>query len=139
MNADLQKYRERIKSVGLKATPQRISVLKVLSETDEHPSAEMLMDKLKNEGSIMSVGTIYNILETFEEKGLILKLHDHNEVMRFDARTGFHVHIFNKKTNQIEDYFDNDLEVLLKDYLKDKLPKEVTLDHLDIALYSQSA
>ena len=131
MNADLQKYRERIKSVGLKATPQRISVLKVLSETDEHPSAEMLMDKLKNEGSIMSVGTIYNILETFEEKGLILKLHDHNEVMRFDARTGFHVHIFNKKTNQIEDYFDNDLE--------DKLPKDVTLDHLDIALYSQSA
>ena len=103
MNADLQKYRERIKSVGLKATPQRISVLKVLSETDEHPSAEMLMDKLKNEGSIMSVGTIYNILETFEEKGLILKLHDHNEIMRFDARTGFHVHIFNKKTNQIED------------------------------------
>lgn len=72
MNADLQEYRERIKSVGLKATPQRISVLKVLSETDEHPSAEMLMDKLKNEGSIMSVGTIYNILETFEEKGLIL-------------------------------------------------------------------
>lgn len=87
----------------------------------------------------MSVGTIYNILETFEEKGLILKLHDHNEVMRFDARTGFHVHIFNKKTNQIEDYFDNDLEVLLKDYLKDKLPEDVTLDHLDIALYSQSA
>lgn len=42
MNADLQEYRERIKSVGLKATPQRISVLKVLSETDEHPSAEML-------------------------------------------------------------------------------------------------
>lgn len=139
MNADLQEYRERIKSVGLKATPQRISVLKVLSETDEHPSAEMLMDKLKNEGSIMSVGTIYNILETFEEKGLILKLHDHNEVMRFDARTGFHVHIFNKKTNQIEDYFDNDLEVLLKDYLKDKLPEDVTLDHLDIALYSRSA
>ena len=139
MNADLQEYRERIKSVGLKATPQRISVLKVLSETDEHPSAEMLMDKLKNEGSIMSVGTIYNILETFEEKGLILKLHDHNEVMSFDARTGFHVHIFNKKTNQIEDYFDNDLEVLLKDYLKDKLPEDVTLDHLDIALYSQSA
>ena len=139
MNADLQEYRERIKSVGLKATPQRISVLKVLSETDEHPSAEMLMDKLKNEGSIMSVGTIYNILETFEEKGLILKLHDHNEVMRFDARTGFHVHIFNKKTNQIEDYFDNDLEVLLKDYLKDKLPEDVTHEHLDIALYSQSA
>lgn len=139
MKIDLQMYREKIKNVGLKATPQRISVLKVLTETAEHPSAEMLMDKLKDEGSIMSVGTIYNILDTFEQKGLILKLHDHNEIMRFDACTGFHIHIFNKETNEIQDYFDDELEILLKDYLKDKIPNAVTLEHLDISLYSQPA
>ncbi|MEG0075159.1 MAG: Fur family transcriptional regulator [Eubacterium sp.] len=139
MKASLQDYRDKIKSVGLKATPQRIGVLKILSETEQHPSAEMLMKKLKEEGNIMSVGTIYNILETFEEKGLILKLHDHNEVMRFDAHTEFHIHIFNKETNQIEDYFDDQLENILKDYLKDKLPGHVILDHLDLSLYSETA
>ena len=139
MKTDLQSYRERIKSVGLKATPQRISVLKVLTERDDHPSAEMLMEQLQEEGSIMSVGTIYNILETFEEKGLIHKLHDHNEVMRFDAKTHFHVHIYNKETNLIEDYFDDDLEVLLKDYLSKKLPEGMSLDHLDLSLHSKTA
>lgn len=139
MSTDLMTYREKIKSVGLKATPQRISVLKVLTETDEHPSAEMLMETLQAEGSIMSVGTIYNILETFEQKGLIRKLHDHNEVMRFDAKTGFHVHIFNKETNQIEDYFDDGLEAVIKDYLKDRLPEGVALEHLDLSLYSEKA
>lgn len=130
-------YRDRIKSVGLKATPQRISMLRILSETDEHPSAEMLMEKLRDEGIIMSVGTIYNILEIFAEKGLILKLHDNNEVMRFDARTDFHIHIFNHETNEIEDYYDDDFELVVKDYLKDRLPARVSLDSINISLVSQ--
>lgn len=85
----------------------------------------------------MSVGTIYNILETFEEKGLIRKLHDHHEVMRFDAKTNFHIHIFNKETNEIEDYFDDGLESVIKDYLKGRLPEGVALEQLDISLYTE--
>ena len=139
MKTDLQGYRERIKNVGLKATPQRISVLKVLTERSDHPSAEMLMEQLQEKGSIMSVGTIYNILETFEDKGLIHKLQDHNEVMRFDARTHFHVHIYNKENNLIEDYFDDELEALLKSYLSKKLPDGTCLDHLDLSLHSRTA
>ena len=89
-NKKIQMYTDMIRGAGLKATPQRISVLKVLSEMSSHPSADMLMEALENQGYVMSVGTIYNILETFSEKGLILKLKDNQEVMRFDAKTEFH-------------------------------------------------
>lgn len=125
-----------IRNAGLKATPQRISVLKVLSEMTSHPSADMLMDALETQGYVMSVGTIYNILETFSEKGLILKLKDNLEVMRFDANTKFHVHIYKGDENGICDFFDPELEVLLADYFKDKLPGDVSLNRMEISLYA---
>ncbi|KAF5081217.1 Fur family transcriptional regulator [Acetobacterium wieringae] len=132
----IQMYTDMIRSVGLKATPQRISVLKVLSEMTSHPSADMLMEALENQGYVMSVGTIYNILETFSEKGLILKLKDNQEVMRFDANTQFHVHIYNKENNGICDYYDPELEILLSDYFKNKLPGDVSLNRMEVSLFA---
>ncbi|KNZ40446.1 Fur family transcriptional regulator [Acetobacterium bakii] len=135
-NKEIQMYTDMIRGVGLKATPQRISVLKVLSAMTSHPSADMLMDTLEDQGYVMSVGTIYNILETFSEKGLILKLKDNQEVMRFDANTKFHVHIYNDTNNGISDFFDPELEVLLSDYFKEKLPGKIDLNRIELSLYA---
>ncbi|WKY43115.1 transcriptional repressor [Eubacteriaceae bacterium ES2] len=135
-NKKIQMYTDMIRGAGLKATPQRISVLKVLSEMDTHPSAEMLMEALEDQGYVMSVGTIYNILETFSEKGLILKLKDNQEVMRFDATTNFHVHIYNHEDNRIEDLFDPELEVILADYFKKKLSTDFSLNRMEVSLFT---
>ncbi|WKY46499.1 transcriptional repressor [Eubacteriaceae bacterium ES3] len=135
-NKKIQMYTDMIRGAGLKATPQRISVLKVLSEMDSHPSAEMLMEALEEQGYVMSVGTIYNILETFSEKGLILKLKDNQEVMRFDATTNFHVHIYNHDDNRIEDLFDPELEVILADYFKNKLSSDFSLNRMEVSLFT---
>lgn len=132
----ITRYTEMIRSVGLKATPQRINVLKVLTEMETHPSAEMLMDELENQGHVMSVGTIYNILETFSQKGLILKLKDNQEVMRFDAHTNFHIHIYNEESNEIKDYFDTKLENLLSDYFKETLPQNLSINRMDVTLFA---
>jgi len=135
-NKEIQMYTDMIRGVGLKATPQRIGVLKVLSGMTSHPSADMLMDTLEDQGYVMSVGTIYNILETFSEKGLILKLKDNQEVMRFDANTKFHVHIYNENNNSIYDFFDPELEVILSDYFKEKLPGQIALNRMELSLYA---
>lgn len=130
----IQEYRAKIKAVGLKATPQRISILKVLTETDCHPSADMLIKMLEKEGHVMSVGTIYNILDTFEEKGLIIKLHDQNEVMRFDAITAFHVHVIDDETNSIQDVHDEKLESLISQRLNEILPEGLAYNHMELIL-----
>lgn len=135
-NNEIMQYTATIRNIGLKATPQRIGVLKVLSEMTSHPSADMLKEALETQGYIMSVGTIYNILETFSQKGLILKLKDNREVMRFDANTNFHVHIYNENNNDIIDYFDPHLEVILKDYFKDKLSADFSVLRMDVSLFS---
>lgn len=84
---------KRIQHAGLRATPQRIQLLKLLNGTKCHPSAETLMNMAREKGISMSIGTIYNALESFEEKGLIRRVHDQDEIMRYDADTSFHIHL----------------------------------------------
>lgn len=135
-NEKVKMYTDMIRASGLKATPQRISVLNVLNQMDTHPSAEMLMKELDNQGYFMSVGTVYNILETFSQKGLILKLKDNQEVMRFDANTDFHVHIYNQSNQEIKDFFDPELETLLVNYFEKKLPEELSLNRMEVSVYA---
>lgn len=119
-NTDLK---EIIRSHGLKATPNRITVLEFLISSKEHPSAEMVKDYLNSIGNKFSLATVYNILDAFVENGVIIKVRDDgNNMMRFDANTKFHIHVYNTKTNEIIDYFDeeycSDIERKLKEIKK---------------------
>jgi len=129
-------YKKLVRSAGLKATPQRVVLLELLSETTCHPSAEMLIEMLEKENIKMSVGTIYNVLEAFEEKGLLVKMHDTHQVMRFDANTAFHLHIFDKEKNEIKDYFDDELELLIREHLKGNIAKDLNIEHINLSLYT---
>lgn len=127
---------KRIQHAGLRATPQRIQLLKLLTETKCHPSAETLMNMAREKGVSMSIGTIYNALESFEEKGLIRRVHDQDEIMRYDADTSFHIHLIDEEKHEIKDIFDDELERLIKRRLADKIPAGYNMDHLDISLYN---
>jgi|LGVF01.2.fsa_nt_gb Fe2+ or Zn2+ uptake regulation protein len=130
---EMKTFKEMIRDAGLKATPQRISMLETLCEMSCHPNADMLMKALEKKGQDMSVGTIYNILEIFSEKGLIVKLKDNKEVMRFDSKTEFHVHVYDQENNII-DYFDPKLETFLKDYFKNKNDNNYKIKRLDVSI-----
>ncbi|MGO5359134.1 Fur family transcriptional regulator [Anaerofustis sp. LCP19S3_F7] len=115
--------KEIIRSHGLKITPNRIAVLEYLMSSKEHPSADMVKDYLNSMGNKFSLATVYNILDAFVENGVIIKVRDdENNMMRFDANTKFHIHVYNTKTNEIIDYFDeehcSDIERNLKEIKK---------------------
>lgn len=116
MNKEILK--EKLNGAGLKATPQRMIILEMLMGTTEHPSAKMVMASLKKSGYSFPLATVYNTLDILSEKGLILKLKDEKDVMRFDANTAFHIHLYKYKDDSISDYFDNDLEEIIAKRLK---------------------
>lgn len=109
-----------IRKHGLKATPNRVAVLEYLLNSKEHPSAEMVKEYLNSLGNKFSLATIYNILESFVEKGVIMQIRDDNSnMMRFDANTSFHLHVYNIKTNEISDYYDEKYCKRIENDLKD--------------------
>ena len=116
----LSDIEEILKSNNLKVTPQRIAVMKVLMNDRTHPNAEKLIKAVLKENPYISVGTIYNILDTLVNKGIVEKIHTEDNIMRYDPVTDEHHHIFMMEDGEIVDYFDNELTEMVKNYLAKK-------------------
>ncbi len=85
----MQKYR----NIGIKLTPQRLAVLEFLEGNKSHPSAEDIYRAVKNRYPMISLATVYNILETLKEKGLVQELNIDPSKKRFDPDTSSHHHL----------------------------------------------
>lgn len=105
---------------GLKVTPQRIAVLEALYEIMNHPSAEEVRKKLHIRFPNIAIGTIYNILDTFCEHGIIKKVKTDSDFVRYDVDMGKHHHIYCENCNHIENYHDPELDELLRAYFDRK-------------------
>lgn len=110
-----------LKLAGLKVTPQRIAILRVLADSDMHPTAEMIAEKLKEDYPGISLGTVYTTLENLSQKKIISKVQTEDGKMRFDSRLDMHHHLHEINTGKIEDYFDEDLNTILLEYFSNKV------------------
>jgi Fur family peroxide stress response transcriptional regulator len=95
-------------------------VLEALRNLRTHPTADDIINYVKNEHPEYSVGTVYNTLETFTEKGLIKKIKTEKDVMRYDGFTDKHYHLYSKRSEKIEDYYDQELTRMIERYFKSK-------------------
>ena len=112
-----ENIREKLASKGLKVTPQRILVLEALLHSREHPTAEMIGEHVRKDNPGISTGTIYNILDTFVENGLVALVRTEKDRMRYDAFLEEHHHLFDMESEKISDYYDEELTGIIRDYL----------------------
>ncbi len=120
----LDEIRKEITSVGLRVTPQRVAILEAIIELKNHPTAENLIDFIKDHHPNIATGTVYKILEALVEHGLIKKVKTERDIMRYDAIIEPHHHLYSAESDRIEDYFDEGLNTLLSDYFKThKIPE----------------
>lgn len=105
---------------NLKITPQRIAVLEVLRSLRNHPDAESIMEHLRKKNPHLTTGTVYKILDIFTEKGIIKRVKTDSGHMRYDPVQEKHHHLYSVNSGRIEDYFDEDLDMIIEKYLKNK-------------------
>ncbi|KAF0201033.1 MAG: hypothetical protein FD170_3065 [Bacteroidetes bacterium] len=110
----------RLNEAGLKITPQRVAVMQTLCKLRMHPTAEELFAEVSKTIPGLSPTTIYNTLDTFVEKGLIKRVKTDADVMRYDAITEHHHHLYCAVSDRMEDYFDNELDEMLSAYFERK-------------------
>lgn len=106
----------KLNAAGLRITPQRVSVLQTLMKLWSHPTADELYTAVSSVMPGLSPTTIYNTLDTFVEKGLVIRVKTETDVMRYDANTGHHHHLYSRDSDRMEDYTDPELDSLLADY-----------------------
>ena len=119
---------------GLKVTPQRTAVLEVVMNLHNHPTTEDIAQYLRLSFPHIPIGTVYNILETFVEKGIVSKVKTDGEVMRYDPVQEKHHHIYCVDSERIEDYFDDELNKILADYFRKKKIPDFTIEDFKLQI-----
>ncbi len=83
---------ERLKEKGLRVTQQRVAVLEYLCSTPTHPTAEEIGGAVNRAQPTTSRASVYNVLHSLKECGLIEELVFDDAVARYDANLGPHHH-----------------------------------------------
>jgi Fur family transcriptional regulator, peroxide stress response regulator len=112
---------------GLKATPQRIIIYDALRDEHSHPTAETVHERIKVTHPTISLATVYKTLETLVDYELADKVSTVEGTYRYDGKTEEHHHIVIEETNEIIDFDDKQIKVLLKAHLAQK-----NIDNLEI-------
>lgn len=88
----MKELHKDIVNSGLKVTPQRLAILKVLREKRHHPTAEKVHNELIKEYPAISLTTVYNTLSSFVEAGMVKELDVDPHKKRFDSFMDEHDH-----------------------------------------------
>ena len=115
-----QEIRIRLKESGLKMTPQRLLIMEVITGMRNHPTADLIINKVREVQPDISPATVYKTLDTLVQKGLICKISTEDGSMHYDPVTLLHHHLYNTDTGEIKDYHDEELNRLLQHYFNHK-------------------
>lgn len=84
-------------------TLQRRAILDVIQQSEDHPSAADIIERLRLKGYNFAYGTVYNSLRYLTEVELIRELKLNESVSRYDARTEDHQHIVCTECGKVEE------------------------------------
>lgn len=94
----------QLKERGVAPTAQRLSLGFYLLHKADHPTVEDIFAWAQTHMAKISLATVYNTLEVFEEAGLVRKFRfPHQEQLVFDTRTEDHHHFYDTRTQKLYD------------------------------------
>ncbi|MFO7816025.1 MAG: transcriptional repressor [Halanaerobiales bacterium] len=99
-------------------TKQRKTILKVLKNTDSHPTADSIYEEVKKEIPNISLGTVYRNLNLLAEKDKITVINYANDQSHYDGNTENHYHfrcndcgqVYDLELNLLDNNFDSQVE-----------------------------
>lgn len=119
---------------GLKVTPQRIAVLDILLNLNTHPTADTITEYIRLNYPHVPIGTVYKILDVFLKHGLVSRVKTENSIIRYDPVTEKHHHIYYSESEQIEDFYDSELNKILEEYLSRKMIPNFKIEDIKLQI-----
>jgi Fur family peroxide stress response transcriptional regulator len=108
----LKDFETLCRRLGVVLTVQRSVVLQTLLERDDHPTADQILETVKDRVPGISRTTVYRVLDTLVDMGVIRRLHHAGASARFEGRIRRHHHMICKMCNKVIDLEDQKLDRL---------------------------
>ena len=94
---------KRLTDSGLRPTPQREVVFKIILEKRDHPTADEIFVRVKSQMPTISLATVYNCLETLVQCGLVRQVNLERAPTRYCPNLHEHAHFHDDTTGQVHD------------------------------------
>ena len=104
---------------GIKLTHQRMEIFREGAQTEDHPDADQIFQRVRDRIPTVSLDTVYRTLWRLKDLGLIVPLGSSRERTRFDANLKNHHHFVCGRCGFTRDFFSNDFDNI-------KLPESIS-------------
>ena len=85
---------EKLQAHDCRLTPQRLALLRILAESDQHPSAAHLHDQIKEQFPTTSLATVYKTLYVLKDMGEVMEYGFSTDDNRYDGNKPYpHPHL----------------------------------------------
>lgn len=129
----MDELKNKLSEKGLRITPQRLVILEAVFNLN-HPTADDVVKYIGLKHSNIATGTVYKVLDKFVETGLIKRITTEKDIARYDGLTTVHHHLYSTDSQQIEDYIDEDLNEILKEYFKSKRIDNFNIEEITLQI-----
>jgi len=99
----LHTLNQALDNMGLRSTRQREVVYSVVGSAKDHPTADEIFARSRQQMPTISLATVYNCLETLLECSLIRQVNFERESTRYEPNLKPHAHFYCEKTGQVVD------------------------------------
>ena len=107
---------QKLKDRGCKITPQRLGIVKILTESEGHPTVEDIYSRIKKEFPTMSLATVYRNIVLIKSCGEVLELGFPDGSNRYDGYKPYpHPHVICIKCKKVVDPDLDSLEGMKKE------------------------
>ena len=94
---------------GVPCTIQRRVVFQAVLERDDHPTADQILEMVKDRVPGIARTTVYRVLDTLAAMGVIRRLHHAGVSSRFDGKIHRHHHLVCRMCRKVSDVEDEKL------------------------------
>ncbi len=133
MNSEIVRdtLNRKLASAGLRSTRQREVVYEAILSKRDHPTADEVFARVKQDMPTISLATVYNCLDTLVQCDLVKHVHIERESTRYCPNLTEHAHFHDNETGTIYD-IQLDGETISK--LESLLPENFEIGSIDITL-----
>ncbi len=107
---NLEKLISLSKERGLKLTPQRMVIFRILSEANQHITVDEVYQRAKEEYPMLSLATVYRNMEQMVESDLLKHLDLGGASIRYDTNLEEHHHFVCTKCGKVFDVYLQDIK-----------------------------
>ena len=106
---------EKCLKLGLKMTEQRKIIVKVLSESKDHPDVELVFSRASKVDKNIGIATVYRTIRLFEENNIIEKHEFKDGRFRYEeVPDEHHDHLIDVRTGKVIEFQNDAIEKLQK-------------------------